>query len=128
MAGKAHIRVVGNVGADAELKVTPNGKIVTSFSIASTPSIQKNGEWIDGETTWYRCAVWEDFGEIAAEIVKKGMTLTVTGKLSNRAFVDKEGNNRTSLEINVETLGVITKQGRNDRGKSRDDDSDWWTD
>ena len=58
MALEPTISIVGNVGSDAEMKLTPNGHKVTSFSVAVTPRNQKNGDWADGETMWFRCFVW----------------------------------------------------------------------
>lgn len=109
MAGKAIVIVEGNLGADPEMRITPNGVITTTFPLANTPRFQKDGTWQDGDTTWFRCISWNKQAEAIAEQLHKGMTVQVQGRLVNRKFTDKEGNERYSLEINVDTIGVVPK-------------------
>lgn len=128
MAGKALVIVEGNLGADPEMRVTPNGVVTTAFSLANTPRFQKDGEWQDGETTWFRCVAWDKKAEAITETLRKGMTVQVTGRLANRKFTDKEGNERTSLEINVDTVGVIPKVSGGGKRDSGSDDDPWGND
>lgn len=130
MAGKAIIIVEGNVGGEPEMKVTPNGVITTTFSLANTPRFQKDGEWRDGDTTWFRCVTWNRTAEAAAEHLHKGRPIQVQGRLTNRRYTDKDGNERTSLEINVDTFGVIPKAsgGKYDRESVDNNGNDVWGD
>jgi single-strand DNA-binding protein len=109
MAGEAIVTVQGNLGADAELRKTPNGKLVTSFSLGNTPRIQKDNEWIDGETVWFRCFVWGKDATGAANELRKGSRVIITGRLSQNNYVTKEGTERTSLEINADAYGIVPK-------------------
>lgn len=106
MAGESVIQFSGNLGSDAELRLTPNGKTVTSFNLASTPRIQKNNEWIDGETVWFRCFVWGKDATGAANELRKGNRVVGWGRLKQSIWVDKEGVERKSLEIEVDEYGV----------------------
>jgi single-strand DNA-binding protein len=106
MAGEATIVVIGNLGADAEMRKTPNGKLVTSFNIANTPRIKENNEWIDGETIWYRCFVWGQDATGAANELRKGSRVLITGTLKQNTWIDKENTERKTLEINVEEYGI----------------------
>lgn len=106
MAGEGTIIVIGNLGADAEMRKTPTGKFVTSFNIANTPRVNKNGEWGDGETTWYRCFVWGQDATGAANELRKGSKVVIYGTLKQNTWVDKEGVERKTLEINVEEYGI----------------------
>lgn len=109
MAGEAIVTVQGNLGADAELRKTPNGKLVTSFSVGNTPRIQKDNEWIDGETIWFRCFVWGKDATGAANELRKGSRVVIAGRLAQNTFLDKEGVERKALEINVDGYGIVPK-------------------
>jgi single-strand DNA-binding protein len=109
MAGEAIVTVQGNLGADAELRLTPNGKTVTSFSVGNTPRIQKNNEWIDGETVWFRCFVWGKDATGAANELRKGSRVFVTGRFSLDNYIDKEGKERKTLQINVDNYGITPR-------------------
>lgn len=109
MAGEAIVTVIGHLGADAEFKKTPKGTPVTHFNLANTPRKQVNNEWVDGETTWFRVFVWNRDAAGHAAVLKKGDKVTVTGRLNIEKFEDKEGNWRTNIEINADTVGVIPK-------------------
>ena len=106
MAGEATVVVMGNLGADAEMRKTPNGKLVTSFNIANTPRVKENNEWIDGETIWYRCFVWGQDATGAANELRKGNKVLIYGTLKQSTWIDKEGVERRTLEINVEEYGI----------------------
>jgi single-strand DNA-binding protein len=107
MAGEPTISIVGNVGSDAELKVTPNGYKVASFSVAVTPRNQKNGEWADGDTMWFRCFVWGDNAASAAVAIHKGQKVFVDGRFKTDSYTSKEGELRTTLEVTVDKYGVV---------------------
>ena len=78
MAGEGIITIVGNVGSNAELRTTNNGGNVATFTLANTPRIKKDGEWTDGETVWFRCAVWGKDAETASNTIIKGARVIVT--------------------------------------------------
>ena len=109
MAFEGTITVAGNLGNDAELRKTPQGILVTSFSLANQPRVKKNDEWIDGEIIWFRCFVWGKEASSAANELRKGMRVVITGKFSTNSWVDKEGNDAKALEVNVEHYGVTPK-------------------
>lgn len=111
MAGEALITVEGNIGGDAELRLTPNGVNVTSFSIANTPRSldKKTNEWIDGETIWFRCFVWGKNATGAANELRKGMKVVVNGRFSVNTYTDKEGVERKQLEINTDHYGIVPR-------------------
>ena len=109
MANEPVVTVIGHLGADALFQKTPKGTPVTSFNLANTPRKQVNNEWVDGDTTWFRVFVWNRDAAGHAVALKKGDKVTVTGRLSLNLYTDKEGNQRHSLEINADTVGVIPK-------------------
>lgn len=107
MAGETVITVVGNLTADPELRYTQNGLPVANFTIASTPRVfdkQKN-EYVDGEALFLRASVWREFAEHVAGSLTKGMRVIASGRLRQRSYQDKEGNNRTAIELEVDEIG-----------------------
>lgn len=107
MAGEPTISIVGNIGSDPEMKLTPNGYNVTSFSIASTPRSQKNGEWFDGETMWFRCFVWGENAPAAAISIHKGQKVFVDGRFKIVSYTTKDGEVRNSNEVTVDKYGLV---------------------
>jgi single-strand DNA-binding protein len=109
MAGEAIITVTGNIGNDPELRVTPQGSSVTSFSVANTPRVKKNNDWEDGETIWFRCFVWGKDATGAATELRKGTRVFLQGRFTVDTYTDKEGLERKALEINVDSYGVVPR-------------------
>ena len=107
MAGETVITVVGNLTADPELRFTPNGAAVANFTVASTPRTfdRQTNEWKDGEALFLRCSVWREAAENVAESLTKGMRVIVQGRLRARSYDDRDGNRRTSWELDVDEVG-----------------------
>ena len=111
MAGDTIITVVGNLTADPELRFTPSGAAVASFTIASTPrSFDRNSnEWKDGEALFLRCSLWRQAAENAAESLTRGMRVIAQGRLQQRSYETREGEKRTVIELQVDEIGPSLK-------------------
>ena len=111
MAGETVITVVGNLTDDPELRFTPSGAAVASFTVASTPrSFDKNtNEWKDGDALFLRCSIWRQAAENVAESLTKGMRVVVQGRLRQRSYETREGEKRTVVELDVEEVGPSLK-------------------
>ncbi|WOF23260.1 single-stranded DNA-binding protein [Microbacterium betulae] len=107
MAGETVITVVGNLTADPELRYTQNGLPVANFTIASTPRNfdRASGEWKDGEALFLRASVWREFAEHVAGSLTKGMRVVAQGRLRQRSYETKEGERRTSIELEIDEIG-----------------------
>ncbi len=107
MAGETIITVVGNLTADPELRYTQNGLAVANFTIASTPRTfdRASNDWKDGEALFLRASVWREFAEHVAGSLSKGSRVIATGRLKQRSYETKEGEKRTSYEIEVDEIG-----------------------
>jgi single-strand DNA-binding protein len=107
MAGETIITVVGNLTADPELRYTQNGLAVANFTIASTPRSfdRASGEWKDGEALFLRASVWREFAEHVAGSMTKGSRVIATGRLKQRSYETKEGEKRTSIELEIDEIG-----------------------
>ncbi|KQQ65719.1 single-stranded DNA-binding protein [Microbacterium sp. Leaf320] len=105
MAGETVITVVGNLTADPELRYTQNGLPVVNFTIASTPRTMKDSEWKDGDPLFLRASCWREFAEHVAGSLSKGMRVMAQGRLRQRSYQDREGNQRTAIELEVDEIG-----------------------
>ncbi|OIJ36126.1 single-stranded DNA-binding protein [Rothia kristinae] len=107
MAGETIITVVGNLTADPELRFTPSGAAVANFTIASTPRTfdRQTNEWKDQEALFLRCSIWREAAENVAESLTKGQRVIAQGRLKARSYETKEGERRTSMELDVDEIG-----------------------
>ncbi|USY21798.1 single-stranded DNA-binding protein [Nocardiopsis exhalans] len=122
MAGETQITLIGNLVDDPELRFTPSGAAVANFRVASTPRTfdRASGEWRDGESMFLSCTVWRQYAENVAESLQRGVRVIVQGRLKQRSFETREGQERTVYEIDVEEVGpalrnataTVTRQQR----------------
>ncbi len=111
------ITLVGNLGQDPEMRYTPSGVPVTSFSLAV------NRVWTgqDGQrqekTTWFRVTAWRRDAELASQYLSKGRQVLVVGEMEEaRPWTDKDGNQRASLEVTARTIRFIGSRGDSSGG------------
>ena len=111
MAGETVITVVGNLTADPELRFTPSGAAVASFTVASTPRTldKATNEWKDGDALFMRCSIWRQAAENVAESLTRGMRVVVQGRLQQRSYETREGEKRTVVEMQVDEVGPSLK-------------------
>ena len=107
MANETVITVVGNLTDAPELRFTPNGAAVANFTIASTPRTfnRQTQQWEDGEPLFLRSSIWKDAAENVAATLTKGMRVIAQGRLKQRSYEDREGNKRSSYELDVDEIG-----------------------
>jgi single-strand DNA-binding protein len=125
MAGDTVITVVGNLTADPELRFTPSGAAVASFTIASTPRTfdRNTNEWKDGDALFLRCSIWRQAAENVAESLQRGMRVVAQGRLKQRSYETREGEKRTVVEMEVDEVGpslryATAKVNRTQRGSA----------
>ena len=130
MAGDTYVTVVGNLTADPEVRTTSNGGTVVNLTIASTPRQfdRNSGQWEDGETLFLRCSAWDtQYHPTASNIqssLGKGMRVIAQGRLVQRSYQDRDGNNRTVVEMRLDEIGPaltrntaqVTRNGNNGGG------------
>jgi single-strand DNA-binding protein len=106
-AGDITITVVGNLTNDPELRFTPSGAAVASFTIASNSRYldKASNEWKDSEPVYMRCSVWRQYAENVAESLTRGTRVICTGRLKQRSYETREGEKRTVLEMEVDDVG-----------------------
>jgi len=104
MASENSVTLVGNLTRDPELRYTTGGRGVASFGLAVNRRYQQNGEWQE-QTSFFNITAWGDLGENLAASVTKGSRVIVTGRLQQREYQTKEGENRTIVEVIADEAG-----------------------
>ena len=128
MSGETVITVVGNLTGDPELRFTPSGVAVASFTIASAPRSfdRASDEWKDGETLFLRCSIWRQAAEHASESLTRGMRVIAQGRLKQRGYETSEGEKRTVVELDVEEVGPSLRYATAKTTRSQRATDDLW--
>jgi single-strand DNA-binding protein len=102
--------IIGNLGADPELRYTPSGKAVANLRVAVNDRVRgAGGEWQD-ETQWFNVELWDEAAERAAERLRKGHKVFAEGSLRSREWEGKDGQKRTSLEIKFARIQSLERR------------------
>lgn len=96
------INFIGNIGRDAETRFTPNGKAITSFSVALTSGFGDNKV-----TTWLNCSIFGERGEKLAGYILNGKQIGVSGEFSARPYTTKDGVEKLSLDVAVRDVTLL---------------------
>ena len=110
------IIVIGNVGRDPEMRYTPSGSAVTSFSVASSRRYRTaDGEQRE-ETEWFNVSAFGRLSEICNQYITKGQQVYVEGRLRGRSYTDRGGEPRYSLDIMLTEMQMLGRRGDNEYG------------
>lgn len=105
--------LIGRLTRDPELRYTPSGTAVASFSLANNRSYAVTGEKKD-QVSYFDCIAWAKLGEIITEYCKKGHRIAVEGRLQQRRWDDQDGKKRTKVEVVIENFQFLTGKGQAD--------------
>jgi single-strand DNA-binding protein len=131
MATDNQVTLVGNLTDDPELRYTPNGAAVCKFRIAVNRRIQdSNGQWKDGEASYFSVNCWRGLAENAAESLTRGTRVVVAGRLNYRSWENQEGEKRTAVEIEADEVApslkwATAKIERQSRSSASSGSNDW---
>jgi single-strand DNA-binding protein len=110
--------LVGNLGKDPEMRYTPSGKPVTSFSVATSHQYTNNNGETVKETVWFRVTTWGKQAEVCNQYLKKGSKVLVEGRLTSdaatggpRVWTGQDGAPRASFEVNANTVRFLSSRG-----------------
>lgn len=131
--GEPTIQFTGNVTGDPELRYTPSGSGVCSFTVACNARIfdKSKQEWYDGDTSFMRVSAWGQMAENVAESVQKGYKVSVTGSLRQRSYEDKDEITRVVYEVNADDVALSLRFHsfkRVNAERSKSDDRPTWVD
>lgn len=100
-----HVSIMGRLARDPELRTTTSGKSVVSFTIATDRNRKDaNGQ---NQTDWIRMTAWEKTAEFICKYFQKGSMIAIDGRLQSKTYQDKNGNNRTDMEVVVEEVNFV---------------------
>jgi single-strand DNA-binding protein len=108
------IIVIGNVGRDPEMRYTPSGQAVTSFSIASNRRYRTGDGEQREETEWFNVSAFGRLSEICNQYLTRGQQVYVEGRLRGRSYADRDGQPRYSLEIMLTEMQMLGRRGENE--------------
>ncbi|MCP4569595.1 MAG: single-stranded DNA-binding protein [FCB group bacterium] len=103
--------LIGNLGADPELRYTPAGAAVASFNIATTEKWKNKEGQPQEKTEWHRIVLWSRSAEIAKEYLRKGSPVYIEGRIQNRSYEDKDGIKRYVTEIIGQRMQLLGGRG-----------------
>ena len=115
------IMLIGNLGRDPEMNYTPDGTAVTRFSLAVVTRTTKSatGERLQ-ETEWFNITAWRQLAETCSTYLKKGQKVFIEGRLATRKYTDKNGIERTALDVTASDLEMLTPKDRQSSTSSSD--------
>ena len=108
MASVNKVILIGNLGRDPELRYTQNGQPVANFSLATSENWtdKTSGEKVE-KTEWHRVVVWGRTAEHCSQYLSKGRSVYIEGRLQTRDWEDKEGQKRSTTEVNAQTVQFL---------------------
>lgn len=112
MAGSVNrVILVGNLGADAELRYTGSGMAVANFRLATTEVWKDKDGQKQEQTEWHRVSLWGKMAESVAQYLTKGKQVYVEGRIQTRKWQDKDGQDRYSTEIKADRVTLLGSGG-----------------
>ena len=105
------IIVIGHLGRDPEMRYTPNGQAVTSFSVASSRRYTTSAGEQREATEWFNVSAWGKLGETCNQYLSKGRQVYVEGRLSSRTYEARDGQTRVALDISLTDVQFLGGRG-----------------
>ena len=109
--------LIGNLGADPEVRYTQNGTAVANFRIATTETWKKDGEK-EEQTEWHRIVTFARLAEICGEYLSKGSKVYIEGRIQTRKWEDRDGNPRYTTEIVAREMKMLSPRGAAEGGQA----------
>ncbi len=113
--GLNKVMIIGHLGGDPEMRYTPSGRPVTTFSVA----VSRSWNTVDGErhseTEWFNVVAWSNLAEICKQYLKKGRQVYIEGRLQTRRWEDKEGQKHTSVEVVANEMMMMDERRDNNQ-------------
>lgn len=105
--GLNKVMIIGNLGRDPEMRYTPSGRPVTTFSVATSRAWNTSEGEKHVETEWFNIVAWSNLAEICKQYLTKGQQVYIEGRLQTRHWEDQEGNKHTSIEIVANEMIIL---------------------
>jgi len=105
--GLNKVMIIGHLGRDPEMRYTPSGRPVTTFTVATSRSWNTSDGERHNETEWFNIVTWGNLAEICKQYLTKGQQVYIEGRLQTRKWEDNEGTKHTSVEIVANEMMIL---------------------
>jgi single-strand DNA-binding protein len=122
--GLNKVMIIGNLGRDPEMRYTPSGKPVTTFSVATSRTWSTSDGEKREETEWFNVVAWSSLAEICKQYLTKGQQVYIEGRLQTRHWDDQEGNKHTSVEIVANEMIILSERREAGEGSTESESSE----
>jgi single-strand DNA-binding protein len=122
--GLNKVMVIGHLGKDPEMRYTPSGRPVTTFSVAVSRSWNTADGERRSETEWFNIVAWGNLAEICKQYLHKGQQVYIEGRLQTRRWEDKEGQKHTSVEVVANEMMMLGDRRDNNKSSQDSDEDD----
>ena len=121
--GLNKVLLIGRLGRNPEMRYTPSGRPVTTFSIATSRSWNTSDGERRSETEWFNIVAWSSLAEICKQLLNKGQQVYIEGRLQTRRWEDSEGNKHSATEVVANEM-IILGERRGETESVEEDQSD----
>lgn len=118
------VQLIGNLTRDPELRYTPQGTAVATFSIATNRSWTTDAGEKKEETDFHRIVAWNKLGELCSQLLTKGRKVYVHGRLTNRTWTGQDGQQRNTTEIIIDDMIILDSRRESGRGEESEENQD----
>lgn len=110
--------LIGHLGKDPEVRQTPSGATVCTFSLATTERFKNKQGDQQERTDWHNIVTWAKLAEICGKHLHKGKQVYIEGRIQTRSYDDKEGNKRYTTEIVADSMQMLSRAGESGGGSN----------
>jgi single-strand DNA-binding protein len=114
--------IIGHLGRDPEMRYTPSGRPVTTFSVATSRTWNTSAGEKRSQTEWFNIVSWGSLAEICKEYLIKGQQVYIEGRLQTRRWDDDDGNQRTSVEVVAKEMIILGERKKKSQKNDKADD------
>jgi single-strand DNA-binding protein len=122
--GLNKVMIIGHLGRDPEMRYTPSGRPVTTFTVATSRTWSTGDGERHSETEWFNVVAWGNLAEICKQYLTKGQQVYVEGRLQTRRWEDNEGVKHTSIEIVANEMMILSERRENTQSSETNDSSE----
>lgn len=119
--GLNKVMIIGHLGKDPEMRYTPSGRPVTTFSVATSRSWNTTDGERKTETEWFNVVAWSGLAEICNQYLTKGQQVYIEGRLQTRQWEDDNGKRHSSVEIVANEMIILGKRQLSNDSKTQED-------
>ncbi len=122
--GLNKVMIIGHLGRDPEMRYTPSGRPVTTFTVATSRTWSTGDGERHSETEWFNVVAWGNLAEICKQYLTKGQQVYVEGRLQTRRWEDNEGGKHTSVEIVANEMMILSERRENSQSSETNESTE----